>query len=231
MSVGKDPFALSSERSLARPSAVQTSPLDFVCHGRRNELVDRPAAGDALTELARGHRKLLDLEDLDVARGNGLTRPRGDRDRNQAEDLRRLLPSVEHRPLIGAEDEHRVLELLVAEQVDRVGMVVEPHLRVRQVTKGQPCQLEPSRGIEHRWLVSRGRDHEDEQPVGAELAQRSLRQGDVSEVRRIERAAEDRCRQSVTVSSPISTSAPVFAPTARSASSRVLRSGGVPSTR
>ena len=174
---------------------------------------------------------LIDLEDLDATRRHGLTRPRGNRDWNQAQELLRLLPGVEHGPLIGAEDEHGVLEVLVAEQVDRVGVVVQPHLRFGQVPKGQPCQLEPSRGIEHRRLVSGIRGHENEQPAGAELAQRSLRQRDVAKVRRIERAAEDRRRQSVTVSSPISTSAPLLAPTARNACSSASRPGGVPSTR
>ena len=174
---------------------------------------------------------LIDLEDLDATRRHGLTRPRGNRDWNQAQELLRLLPGVEHGPLIGAEDEHGVLESLVPEQVDCEGMVVQPHLGVGQVAKGQPCQLQPGRGIDHRWLVPGVRGHDHEQPVGAELAQRSLRQCDVTEVQRVERATEDRRRQSVTVSSPISTSAPVLAPTARRASSSASPSGGVPSTR
>jgi hypothetical protein len=110
-------------------------------------------------------------------------------------------------------------------------MVVQPHLGVGQVAKGQPGQLEPGRGIEHRWLVAGVRGHDHEQPVGAELAQRSVPQRDVTEVRRIKRATEDRRRQSVTVSLPISTSAPVLAPTARRAFLSASPSGGVPSTR
>src|ERR671911_2035200 len=146
-------FRVSPAPSLARRPAVQTSAFDLPRYRRRNELVDGLAAGDALAELARGDRMLIDLEDLDATRRHGLTRPRGNRDWNQAQELLRLLPGVEHGPLIGAEDEHGVLESLVPEQVDCEGMVVQPHLGVGQVAKGQPCQLQPGRGIDHRWLV------------------------------------------------------------------------------
>lgn len=174
---------------------------------------------------------LLDLEDLDVALRDRLAGARSDCDGDQPQDLLWLFPGVEHGPLVGADDEDRILELLVSQKVNGVGMVVQAHLGVRQVREGQPRQLEPSLGIEHRRLVSGARSHEDEQAIGAELAQRSFRQRNMSQVRRIERAAEDRRRQSVTVSSPISTSAPGLAPTARSASSSASRSGGFPTIR
>jgi hypothetical protein len=174
---------------------------------------------------------LLDLEHLDILLRNRLSRTHGDRDGDQPQDLLRLPPAVERGPLIGADHEHGVVELLVAEQFDRIGVLVEPHLRVGQVPEGQPGKLEPGRRIEHSRLVTRFLCHEHEQPVGPELPQRSFRQRDVAEMRRVERAAEDRRRQSVTVSSPISTSAPVFAPAARSTSSSSSPSGGVPTTR
>jgi hypothetical protein len=110
-------------------------------------------------------------------------------------------------------------------------MVVQPHLGIGQLAEGQPGKLEPGRRVEHGRLVPGILGDEHEQSVGSELPQRSLRQGDVAEMGRIEGAAEDRRLQRVTVSSPISTSAPALAPTARSASSSASRSGGVPTTR
>jgi hypothetical protein len=59
---------------------------------------------------------------------------------------------------------------------------------------------------------------QDEKALGAELAQRPLRQRDVTKMRRVKGAAENGRRQRVTVSSPTSTSAPDFAPAARRAS-------------
>src|ERR687897_1601220 len=56
--------------SLARGSAVQTSLLDLARNRWRNEVSDRLAAFDALSDLARRDRKLLDLEDLDVVGRN-----------------------------------------------------------------------------------------------------------------------------------------------------------------
>jgi hypothetical protein len=174
---------------------------------------------------------LVDLEALDRPLRNGLTGSRSDGDRDQPQDLVRLLPGVERRPLVGAEDEDRVLERLASKQIDRVGMGIQPHLDTRHLLEGQPRQLEPRRRIEHRRLVAGPFRDEDEHAVDAEFPKGPLCQCDVTEVRGIEGAAENRRRQSVTVSSPISTSAPGLAPTARSASSSTSRSGGLPTTR
>jgi hypothetical protein len=229
MSVGTDPFASLSDLSLAPGPAVQTPVLDLARHSRRQNVIERLAAGDELPDLARCNGMLLDLEDLHVARGgNRLARAGRNGDRNQAQDRVWLLPGVEDSPLVGADHKYGVLELLVAQQVDREGMVVQPHVGVGQGRKGQARELEPCRGIEHRRLVARVCGHEDKKPIGTELAKRALGQRDVTEMRRVEGAAEDRSPQSVTVSSPISTSAPALAPTARNASSRASRSGGVP---
>ena len=113
---------------------------------------------------------LFDLEELDVARRDRLSRTRGDGDRDQPQDLLRLFPSVEHGPLVGADDEDRILELLVSQEINGVGMVVQSHLGARQVREGQSSQLEPHLGIEHRRLMPWVRGHEDEHSIGAELA-------------------------------------------------------------
>jgi hypothetical protein len=174
---------------------------------------------------------LVDLETLHVHVRHGLTGARTHGDTDEPQDLLRLLPRVECRPLVGAEDEHAVLERLGSKSIDRVGIRIHAHLHAGHVLEGEARQFEPRRGIEHCRLVAGPFCDEDEQAVDAEFPNRPLCECDVTKVRRIERAAEDRRRQSVTVSSPISTSAPGFAPTARSASSSTSRSGGLPTTR
>ena len=218
MSGRNESFRVYSTIILAWAPAVQTSFFDLLRNCRRYGVFDGLSPRDALANLARRDRMRRDLEDANPAAGHRLARPGGDRNRDPAQDLVRLLPRVERSPLVGADHEHGVLELVVAQEVDRVAMRVEADLRAGQVPKGQPRQLEASRSVEDSRFVSWVLGHEDEQPVCTELPQRALRQRDVAEMRRVEGAAEDRRRQRITVSSPTSTSAPGFAPTARSAS-------------
>jgi hypothetical protein len=216
---------------LASALGIQPTANDLARHRRRHEAVDRLSGRQKLPDLTRRDRMLLDPEDLNVAFWNGLTGPRGYGNWDQSQDLLRLLPGVERLPLVGADHEHRVLELLVAKEIDRVRMRIRSHLHAGHVRKGQAGELEPGPGVQHRRLVAGALGDQHEHPIDAELAQRSLGERDVTQVRRIERSAEKRRPQSVTVSSPISTSAPGFAPTARSASSSASRSGGFPTTR
>jgi hypothetical protein len=211
-------FRVYSTIILAWGPAVQASPLKLRGDGHWNKVVDRLPSRDPLTNVARRDRILLDLEDPDVPRRHRPTWARGNRDRDPAEDLVRLLPRVEDGPLVGADDQHGVLEPLVAQEVDRVGMPVEPDLCAGHVPKRQPRQLEPGRSVKHGGLVPRVLGHKDEHAVCAELPLRPLRKRDVAEMRRVEGAAENRRRQRITVSSPISTSAPALAPTAFKAS-------------
>ena len=111
-------------------------------------------------------------------------------------------------------------------------MVVETDLRAWQLCERQPGEPETGLGVELGLLVSGARDDEHEQPVGAERAERSLGERHVAEVRRVERAAEDRRPHRVDVSSPTSTSAPVLAPAARKRPPRAPRARAIaPTTR
>ena len=224
----------ASQFSQAGPTSsrpVQAAALDLVRDRRRNELVDRIASSDPLPDLARRDGALVDLEDLDVSHRRRLPGSRRHSNGNQAQDLVWVLPRIECRPLIGADHEHRILPRSVSEQIDRVRVVVEPNLGTRQVTEGKVGELEPGIGVENRRLVPRSLGYEHEEPVGAKAPERSLGERHVTEMRRVEDAAEDGAPHKVTVSSPISTSAPGFAPAARNASSSWARSGGVPTTR
>jgi hypothetical protein len=218
MSGRNESFRVYSSIILAWASAVQTSCFDLLRDCGRDGVVDGLSPRDALSNLARRDWMRLDLEDANPAAGHRLARPRGDRHRDPAQDLVRLLPRVERSPLVGADDEHGVLELLVTQEVDCVGVRVEAGLCAGYVLKRQPRELEARGSVEHSRFVSRVLGHEHEEPINAELSQRPFRQRDVAEMRRVEGAAEDRRRQRITVSSPTSTSAPGFAPTARSAS-------------
>jgi hypothetical protein len=78
-------------------------------------------------------------------------------------------------------------------------VVVEPNFGVRKARERDPGKLQAGLCIELGPSVTRALDHQHEEAVGAERLQRTLGQCQVAEVRRIERAAEDRRPQSVTV--------------------------------
>ncbi len=171
---------------------------------------------------------LVDLEEPHVSARDGLPGPASNGQRDPPEDLVGLLPGAECRPLVRSDHEHSVLRLLGAKEVHREGVGVEAHIGAG---KGQPCKLEAYLRRGNRPSVARTLGDQNEQPIDAQLPKGALRERDVAEVRRVERAAEDRDRQSVTVSSPISISAPGLAPAARSAASSTGNSGTVPTTR
>src|SRR5215210_547362 len=125
--VASEPLSLALSRGLqARP--VQPAPLDLASNLLGNQAVDGPSRSEPGSDLARRDRTLVDLEHLDAAFGRRMPGPRGHRDARKPAHLVRLLPGLEGRPLVCAEDEDRVFEALVAEQVDRERMVVEADL-------------------------------------------------------------------------------------------------------
>src|SRR2546421_558266 len=83
------------------------------------------ACRDALAHLAGGDRNGLELEEADAVGAvepledavealARIARARADRDRHELEDAVRLLPVEQVAELVGADQEHRVLEAAVA---------------------------------------------------------------------------------------------------------------------
>ena len=216
---------------LATALGIQPSPLDLASNLRRDQAVDGLPGRQPPPDLARRDGMLVDLEDTDVAGRRRPARTLRHRDRDTAEDLLVLFPGVERCPLVGPDDEHRVPRILGPQEVHGEGVVVEPHLRARYGPERQVRERETVLRRGNGRLVAGALRDEHQHPVHAEAPQGAFGERDVTDMGRVERPAEDRRRQSVTVSSPISTSAPGFAPTARRASSSTGRSGGVPTTR
>ena len=128
--------------------------------------------------------------------------------------------------LVGADDEESLLA--ASDRLGRERMGVEPDL---QVGESRLRHLQPRLGIGDDPAVPRVLLHPDLELVDRQLVACRLRERDVSQVRRVERAAEDPLHPSSTSSPSISTSSPVFAPAALSASASSLSPGGRPATR
>src|SRR6187431_299761 len=97
--------------------AIEPNLLDHACDGRRDEAVDRLAAGDARSQVAGGDRDRLELEEGDAigvleARADVLepvvrdARPGRDGESHVVEDAVRLAPGREVGELVRAEEEH-----------------------------------------------------------------------------------------------------------------------------
>ena len=154
--------------------------------------------------------------------------PGRNREPRQLEHGSRLLPREEVGELVGADHEQRVVEALCAQQVDRARIWIEPHLVVRERSAGE---LEPRfRGALHilvTWAL--GHEHNEAQRIEVRLCRAC--NGHMSDVRRVERAAEEPRHWNSRTSSPTSTASPRRTPAARSASSSSGPGGGRPTTR
>src|SRR5436190_7053148 len=215
------------------------STADQLGDRRRDEAVDRLAAGQARTHVGGrdGHR--LDGEELDAV---GVLEPlehtletlaREARARRDAEACElqhrvRLLPRQEVAELVGADQEQRLRPAALAQRVDRPRVRVELHL----VTgKGDAREREPRVRVEFDTLVAGIGDDEDHEPLEPEVPLRALDHRDVAEVRRIEGPAEEADQRNSSTSSPTTTSSPSLTPAAFSAASSTSPAGGLPTTR
>ncbi len=116
------------------------------------------------------------------------------------------------------------------ERVDRSGMAIELDDRFGHACERQAGELEPRLGRGDRVLVSWIGDHEDEEAVETQLRNGRATQREMTVVRWVEHAAEDRyCHSSS--SSPTSTWVPRLIPRPRRAASSSSAGGGVPTTR
>src|SRR5215210_49836 len=229
--VGESPFAVAV--SLAPPRGrqtrrVQAETIDLARDLARNEVVDLLTAPDSIPDLARGDRPRRDLDDTHTF-GLRMAGACGHRDACKPPHLVRLLPRLERSPLVGAENEDRVFELGVAQEVDRVRVAVETN--VAEAPERELGEPQARLRVGHHFLVAGALGHKHQHLAGAQT-ERTLGERDMTNVRRVEDAAEDRdAHERIRVSSPTSTSEPVFAPAARSASSSSAWSGADPTTR
>ena len=135
--------------------------------------------------------------------------------------------------LVGADEEHRIVEPERVERVDGPGVRVELDLDARERAERELGEVEPDVGRRPDVLVPGILDDADEQPLEVEVLDSPARELDVPDVRRVEGAAEDADAHGAhsSSSSPISTSAPLRTPADRSASSSSSPSGTSPTTR
>src|SRR5205814_1431772 len=133
------------------------------------------------------------------------TEARADRELDVLQDLVRVLPVLEQRPLIGAHDEGRVSEMTVAHGVDGECVRVELDLRVG---KRGLRELQTGFCIGDDASMPGLLGDQDDQPVQRYGLERRLGEFDVTVVRRVERTAEETDHESSTTSSPIATSSP-----------------------
>src|SRR6266545_4677073 len=154
-----------------------------------------------------------------------------------AEHLVRRLPAQEVREPVGTDEEDRIPPALTrpADGVVRVrrlrAVEVDPRdLGPRQLGEGGLDEPQARLRIRERlYGLERGPPaRSDHEPLEPEVVERRTGESEVPVVRRVERAAEEPGHASSNTSSPISTSAPVFAPAARNASSSSSPSGAVP---
>ena len=144
-----------------------------------------------------------------------------------------LLPPEEARELVCPDEEQGVVEGECLERVDRAGELIERDLGLVERSERQLGEEEADLWRGRDVLVARLPDDANEQPVEVEPLDPPSRQLDVTDVRRVERAAEDADAHGShsSSSSPISTSAPRRTPAPRSASSSSPSSGISPTTR
>src|SRR5919201_4706943 len=182
-------------------AAVEAVSLDQLRNGRGHEALDRPAARNAVTDVARSDRKRLDLEEQDVLRTLELgkdfvealariARPRRNREPRAFEDRVRLLPVEEVRELVGADQNERIVPPARAQHVDRalIGIELDLVLGKRGARESQARV-----GVDRNVLVNRTRRDEDDELLERKLLVRGARELDVTLVRRIEGAAEQPC--------------------------------------
>ena len=102
-----------------------------------------------------------------------------------------VLPLEERGELVGADEEHRIVEPERLERVDRARERVEAHLGLVERREGELREKQPHARSGADLLVPRILDDPDEQPVEREVLDATPRELDMADVRRVERAAED----------------------------------------
>ena len=112
--------------------------------------------------------------------------PRGDREAGQLEHLVGLAPGEKGSELVGADHEDGIVEALGPEQLDGARIGVEPHVVVGECRGGE---REPILDGRVDRTMPRTLVHEDDEPLDAEALPRGVGDGDVTEMRRVERAA------------------------------------------
>src|SRR6266508_4053764 len=148
----------------------------------------------------------------------------GHADPGTSRDALRILPREEVAELVRADQEQRIAPAPGLEHVDRALVWIELDFTVREggLREPQACVA-----VELDLLVSRTDGDEDDDFLEVEPLFGGLRQGEVSVVRRVERAAEEACHWTSSMSPPsTSTSSPVRAPAAFSAAASSSSSVG-----
>jgi hypothetical protein len=162
----------------------------------------------------------------------GETRPRSHAEPGEFEHRVRFLPGQEVAELVRADQEERIGPVAVPQQVDRPRVPVEADVLVRE--RGAR-ELEPGFRIDVDALVPGSGSDQDDEVRQLEMRLRRLRERDVTEMRRVERASVEgggvQPYSQSRVSPPTSTSSPFRAPAAFSAASSSSESGGLPETR
>src|ERR687891_33803 len=112
---------------------------------------------------------------------------------DEAQDRLRLAPGAEVGELVRTDQEHGVVgsRPLLAQEVDRVGVVVANDLDPREIGEGEAGQLEAILDVGLDRLVAGGRDDENEEPLEPEVLEGPLREREVAVVRRVEGPAEE----------------------------------------
>ena len=127
------------------------------------------------------------------------SRPRRDPEPCELEDAFGILPREERGELVGADEEHRIVEPRAPRGSRRVR--ANGSSRPRRLVERAERELgekQPDVGRRADLLVPRILDDPDEQPVEREVLDAPPRELDVADVRRVERAAEDADRYDAT---------------------------------
>ena len=197
----------------------------------------RPSIGSPrarrVADLGGGDRMRLELEDLECAgeaARRRVARARGDAEPRQLEHPLRLLPGREVGELVGADQEDRVVVAGRFERVDGVACSSSSTVASSSANASERHrEAVAGRGL--RRLVRRIGDDGDVQVVEAEVLHGGPCEREVTEVRRVEAAAEDAGYCHSRVSSPISTSWPLRAPPLLSTASSSSPCGASPMIR
>src|SRR5919197_1308250 len=154
-------------------AAVEAELLDLGGHRRRHQIVDWLALRDSLAHLAGRDRDGLEPEEADALRAleplehaveplARVARTGAHRDRSELEDAVRVFPVQEVRELVGADQEHRIVEAAVSEHVDGALVLVELDAPVGE---GHAREAKPVLGVEPDLLVAGTLSDEDDEIV------------------------------------------------------------------